>query len=959
MIETLRAARLRWLSVLAAVSLVGGLALAGWSLVLSANTRTQVLAQDAVLVAAEHLLSLLKDLETGERGYALTGEDAYLEPYDQARAALPSAIAALRLSGPAFEHLRAQVTTKVLFAQQVVAGRQAGGAAAAVTLLRTGKDRVSMNAVRVAVARLQQDAGSKNAVAGRAEARLAPLLDALAAAAILGAFAAIALLALRRREAERASSALLGSVMDHAPVGLGFLDTGLHVRYVNQTLATMSEQALGAGIGRSLWDIMPAERETLEPRLAAALPAGRAITGIDVEAVETTGRKRAHAYEFGFFPLPGSTGGSAGFVVTDVTARRRFERRLSESEERFRILIQASAAVIWTADPAGVLKTCASWAAYTGQAIDALEAGGWLDAVHPDDREAACEGWTEAVALGATYTTDYRLRRIDGDLRNMAVRAVPVLDDGDIREWVGTHTDITDARNAQDEMNAAREAAESANRAKSQFLANMSHELRTPLSAVIGYSEMIEEELEDSGDSHLLGDVRKIQSNARHLLGLINDVLDLSKIEADRMTTFAEDFAVAELVRDVAATVETLVRQKGNTLDIELGPDTDAVGGAMHTDQVKLRQCLFNLFSNAAKFTEAGRITLRVTRADAEMVFSVSDTGIGMTEEQVARLFERFTQADASTTRRFGGTGLGLAITRAFCRLLGGDVSVTSRIGQGSTFTIHIPCILPEQAAEPAMAADAGAGAGEHMVLVVDDDPAQRDLLTRFLEREGFVVRTAPDGPTGIEMAHRFRPRVILLDVMMPQMDGWSVLSALKADAELSSIPVVMVTFVNEPALGASLGAAETVTKPVEWEHLKQVMDRFHGDAGDILVVDDDAEARARLRSVLERNGWTVDEAGDGVEALKRVAVIPPQLILLDLTMPLMDGFAFLHALRQRPGCEHIPVVVLTARDLDAADRQRLDGADRVLSKGQTSLRTLAGELRTLRPPQASHPADP
>jgi len=190
-------------------------------------------------------------------------------------------------------------------------------------------------------------------------------------------------------------------------------------------------------------------------------------------------------------------------------------------------------------------------------------------------------------------------------------------------------------------------------------------------------------------------------------------------------------------------------------------------------------------------------------------------------------------------------------------------------------------------------------------------------------------------------------------------MDGWSVLSALKADTELSSIPVVMVTFVNEPALGASLGAAETVTKPVEWEHLKQVMDRFHGDAGDILVVDDDAEARARLRSVLERNGWTVDEAGDGVEALERVAVIPPQLILLDLTMPLMDGFAFLHALRQRPGCEHIPVVVLTARDLDAADRQRLGGVDRVLSKGQTSLRTLAGELRTLRPPQASPPADP
>jgi signal transduction histidine kinase/DNA-binding response OmpR family regulator len=545
------------------------------------------------------------------------------------------------------------------------------------------------------------------------------------------------------------------------------------------------------------------------------------------------------------------------------------------------------------------------------------------------------------------YSADYRLRRADGEWRIMLVHAVPLLDDDTVREWVGTHTDITERRQAEEELNAAKEAAEAANRAKSQFLANMSHELRTPLSAVIGYAEMIEEEMEESGEAHLLGDVRKIQTNARHLLSLINDVLDLSKIEAERMTTYGEDFPVETLVGDVASTVETLVRQKNNTLLVEV----EAGAGIMHSDQVKLRQCLFNLVSNAAKFTEGGTITLRAAREGDEIVFSVADSGIGMTPEQLERLFQRFSQADPSTTRRFGGTGLGLAITRAFCRLLGGDIAVTSIHGQGSTFTMRLPVLMPEQAEEaPDAEAEDGAPKDRHLVLVIDDDAAQRDLVGRFLEREGFAVRTAPDGRAGMALARELHPRAILLDVMMPQMDGWSVLSALKSDPTLATIPVVMVTFVNEPGLGESLGAAELVPKPVEWDRLKRVMERFRGDAGDILVVDDDADARTRLRTVLQRNGWSVSEAADGQAALDIVAHAPPQLILLDLTMPLMDGFAFLHELRQRPSSAHIPVVVLTARDLDAEERRRLEGADRVLSKGQTNLRQLAGELRTLAP---------
>ena len=474
----------------------------------------------------------------------------------------------------------------------------------------------------------------------------------------------------------------------------------------------------------------------------------------------------------------------------------------------------------------------------------------------------------------------------------------------------------------------------------------MSHELRTPLSAVIGYSEMLEEEMEDLGEPHLIEDLKKIESNARHLLSLINDVLDLSKIEANRMTSYAEDFDVAAIAREAAGTVDALVQRKNNTLALELDDNL----GNMHSDVVKLRQCLFNLISNAAKFTENGRITLKASRVDDWLTFSVTDTGIGMTEEQLGRLFQRFSQADESTTRNFGGTGLGLALTRAFCRLLGGEISVTSKAGEGTTFSIRLPAIMPEKVQDDGGTGhEHGAHDNRHTILVVDDDAAQRDLLTRFLTREGFAVASAADGRAGLEMARAIRPRAILLDVMMPQMDGWSVLTAIKADPDLAQTPVIMASFVNEPALANALGADDYVLKPVEWEQLKAVMNRFRASEGAVLVVDDDPDARHRLRTVLERNGWEVREAANGEEALTAVDEAVPLVILLDLTMPVMDGFSFLQALRERPHGGEIPVIVLSARDLSQGDRQRLQSADRVLRKGDVDLRALPEQLAELR----------
>ena len=409
------------------------------------------------------------------------------------------------------------------------------------------------------------------------------------------------------------------------------------------------------------------------------------------------------------------------------------------------------------------------------------------------------------------------------------------------------------------EAEAALEAAEAANRAKSAFLANMSHELRTPLSAVIGYTELLEEDAGDSGDTTVLGDLGRIKSNAKHLLSLINDVLDLSKVEANKMEIVAEEIDVAAFSRDAVATVDALARTKSNRLTLTLAEPL----GTMRSDAMKLRQCLFNLLSNASKFTQNGTIDLTVERERGDdgdwLVFAVADTGIGMTADQIARLFQRFSQADETTTRRFGGTGLGLALSRAFSRLLGGDIGVTSEFGKGTRFTLRVPAALPDaEVATPGegVPADHTHKANGDLVLVIDDEASQREVLSRFLARQNFTVRLAADGRTGLELARSLLPRVILLDVMMPEMDGWSVLRTLKADPATAEIPVVLVSFVADLHLGSAMGAAAAaVPKPVAWPALKAVLDQYRAQGGDVLVVDDDRDTRDRLRVALERSG--------------------------------------------------------------------------------------------------------
>jgi PAS domain S-box-containing protein len=785
--------------------------------------------------------------------------------------------------------------------------------------------------------------------------------------AALSACLLLAALALVRRRTERRAHALLEGVMQHAPVGLGFLDRRLRVSHANRTLQELGERTLGLDVGAEA-KLPPAAREQLAPKLRAVLKGGKAQTDIPL-AVRPPGKEgQVRHLLLGVFPLMDGDAQvveGVGLVARDDTLRRRAEDRLRRSEGRLRTLVDAIPNLAWMTDSAGSVQWFnRRWYDHTGTAPADVEGWGWRDLVHPEHRERVEARFREAVAAGTAWEDTFPLRGADARYRWFLSRALPLRESEEEEEaearivgWFGTNTDVTEMREAEEALAAAKAAAEDANQAKSQFIANMSHELRTPLSAVIGYAEMLEEEAEavEGGDA-FLDDLRKINSNARHLLSLINDVLDLSKIEAGKMEVQPEDFDACALVQEVAATVEALVERRRNRLEVTCAPDL----GGMHSDPVKLRQCLFNLLGNAAKFTEDGTIALTAEREGGTLAFRVADTGIGMTPEQLDKLFQRFTQADASTTRRFGGTGLGLAITKAFTTMLGGTIEVTSEAGKGSAFTLRIPAdIRSARAEEDEPAAQLGeAVAEEHdgsagLVLVIDDDAATRDLLSRFLRREGFAVRCAADGAEGLEMARRLKPTAILLDVMIPRLDGWAVLSALRADPELAETPVVMVTVVQERGLAFSLGADEYINKPVRWDRLRRVLDRFRRDAapGLALLVEGDAAEREEIAALLRAEGWAVEAVADPAAALARLEAPPlPTVLVMELhAQEVGSGFDLLRALRRRPALRDLPVIAVTEGEVPGEQLEELRGAVRGIVPAAEAPHELLQELRRVK----------
>lgn len=511
---------------------------------------------------------------------------------------------------------------------------------------------------------------------------------------------------------------------------------------------------------------------------------------------------------------------------------------------------------------------------------------------------------------------------------------------------VAVYSDISDLKQKQAQLETANEKAVAANSAKSQFLASMSHELRTPLNAIIGYSEMLSEDAEDMGFDSAIEDLEKIMSSGRHLLSLINDVLDLSKIEAGKMEVYVETFPLKSLLEEVADTVAPLIARNDNTLvlDLEVGDDE------IETDKTKLRQNLFNLLSNAAKFTKNGKIELSAARGQKNGAptfrFAIRDEGIGMTPEQRAKLFQAFVQADQSTTRNFGGTGLGLAIAQQFTQMMGGEITVESETGVGSVFSFEIPARFSDGGAPEELEPVEGTSVLGR-VLIVDDEEEARAAAARIVREKGYEVLMASDAKTGLRIARDQAPDAVILDVIMPERDGWSMLREMKADPVLCEMPVILATIVADREMGLAFGAVEHLIKPVDPDQLVSTLEAIaDGREKDVLIVDDDVATRNLFRRILTREGWYVREASDGSRALTLLDNHKPTLMVLDIMMPNLDGFEVLKTVRTRQDLADLPVIVATSKDLTRAELDWLKAnAGEVIRKGETGRSDLVAAL--------------
>jgi PAS domain S-box-containing protein len=654
-------------------------------------------------------------------------------------------------------------------------------------------------------------------------------------------------------------------------------------------------------------------------------------------------------------------GGTVG-VFTDVTELKRREQAIQESEQRLRVIAEAApmAVLIVTIDD-GIIRYAnqrfSEMFEVEGSSVLGLRAKTLY--ADPQHRERFIDALTEH---GHVEGMEMLFKRAGGEEFWALMAAQRIEFEGRPAMITGL-ADISDRKRMEGELHKAIWASEQATRAKSNFVASMSHELRTPLNAIIGYSEILFEDAQSAGRESETADLRKIQDAGKHLLGLIDNILDLSKIEAGKMTLYLETFELRPMIDSVAATVTTLAKKTGNALVVNCADEV----GTIHSDLTKVRQILFNLLSNACKFTRNGTITLTALRNPNEAVhwieFQVHDTGIGMTPDQQAKVFEAFTQADASTTRTYGGTGLGLAITKSFCRLMGGDVTLTSEAGKGTTFMVRLPAVT-RAASDTAVSAVEKRSEGpqvtepEHapIVLVVDDDPNARELLRRHLRRGGYAVRMAANGEEAMQLARTLQPDVVTLDALMPQMDGWAVLSAMKEDAVLAEIPVIMVTIVDNQSIGFSLGAADYLIKPIDRDRLVRAVEKCcpRGAPRHVLIVEDDAPTSELMGRALRKIDCTVTQAENGRVGLERLNETLPDAILLDLMMPEMDGFEFIAQVRAESRWRRIPVIVVTAKTLTAEDLARLNGqVQHLVHKGEYSGKAVLAALDELVPRHA------
>jgi signal transduction histidine kinase/DNA-binding response OmpR family regulator/CHASE3 domain sensor protein len=837
--------RLRSIGLLTAAGAIAGLGLVSGGVYESARSQHRISMASAVIESSDRLLEALLNLETGKRGFLITGASEYLAPFELARERLPRVLNAYDrdLAGYQVKHpaagpmplIRRDVERTVNNADLLISDRQRAAIDEQVLFQRLANGKSYMDSLRAAL-----DANKKAAseTIRNRTARIWTLVPALVTSGL--ALLAVSMIGLlrrvaRERKSNERSQKILADVLARSPIGVAIIDGSGTISTKNDAFVRIL--GLSQSV-RRLYELPDTYVSGIEGHLASA---------------------RA-----GFLPL--------------LNSRSVIESKLSFGP-------------------------------------------------HTQHVE------TQLFPIGASTT---------GKSSDVAVLIA----------------DATAQRLFEQELADARDSAEAANKAKSSFLANMSHELRTPLTAVLGYCELLEEDLEDRGDHQTLSDLKKISANARHLLGLINDVLDLSKIEASKLDVTIESVSIQGMVEYINSAAAPLIAVNRNTFEVSF----DGNPREIETDEMRLRQILLNLIGNAAKFCTDGKISLSIRSSEASpdsVQFEVSDTGIGMSEETLGRLFKRFEQADASTTRKYGGTGLGLALTQALANLLGGRITAASTVGEGSRFT----CILPltnslGNAALPAATGQQNIASVNPQyaatILVVDDDVQLLERLKRLLEREGFNAVPCSNPAEAQSTAKRLQPDAILLDVMMPVVDGWSVMQSLKADADTASIPVIMQTLLDARTVAMSLGADGYLQKPFSKSDMLMQL-RKVGASGTpmAMVVDDDPQVLDRLERVMVRDGWQVHAFQDAVAALQSVSDLKPDVILVDLVMPVLTGHAFIRELKKVPAHSAIPVVILTAEDLSALDAETLSAdATEVYMKGRISMADLVQRLRAYAAPK-------